>query len=277
MAWSTSYYDGTAPSNFGPMDADRREWLEKALNTSFAGEEDPNKVMQKAVTEIEEGRIPSGLDLLDYVSDFPDCAINVELLGALRVLVMLVRSENVEVVKKALLVLGLYLPNNQKIQLAAALKHDCLNVLKGAISTHADDSVAVHSCISAIGSLVRNEATLERSFIRDGGVEYLCKLATSSADMKTVQKVAAILSSLLIHDLTMSMGAIRQLVSEVYGSEVLDPTDIQFWETLAQLACGLVPGDGMAAIIARRRAWLASLNPDARTEYALEIDLLNAI
>ena len=196
LGWSTKYHDGTSASQFGPMDPERRQWLEKALEAAYDGQEDPNKLMMKAVDEIKEGRISAGLDYLDYTSDFPDCAENVETVGALAVLVGLISGEDHLVVRRSLEVLNMYLPNNPRIQLSAALRYECLPALKSALQRYQNNNDIQHLCLSVMGSLVRNVAPLEASFIRDGNVRFIISSARATRDMKTIQKVVGIVSSL---------------------------------------------------------------------------------
>lgn len=278
LGWSTKYHDGTHASQFGPMSEERRHWLEKALNATFDGQEDPNKVIKKAVVEMSEGRISAGLDLLDYASDFPDCAENFDQLGALGPLVRLVGSSDINIVRRALEVLTMYLPNNPKVQLAAALRQDCLTFLKGAIARYSQDPVTVHFSLSAMGSLVRNVASLENSFIMTGGVEYLCTLGFNSTDNKIVQKIAAILSSLMQgNDLSERKGQIESFVVNTFKSPSFPKDNIQFWEVMSSLGMSLQGNSSIQSALKDRKQWIMTLPAGEEGDFKSELETLSSI
>lgn len=260
------------------MSEERRQWLEKALTAAFDGQEDPNKVIKKAVVEMSEGRVSAGLDLLDYASDFPDCAENVDKLGALGPLVRLVGSNDINIVTRALEVLTMYLPNNPKVQLGAALRHDCLTFLKGAIASFSHDPVTVHFSLSAMGSLVRNVASLENSFIRDGGVEYLCALGLKCTDSKIVQKIAAIISCLMqSNDLSKREGQIESLVLHTFQSSYFQKDNIQFWEIMSSLGMSLRGNSSIRSALADRKQWILTLPAGDKEDYMSELEALSSI
>ena len=275
LSWSTKYHDGTSASQFGPMDQDRRLWLEKALNAAFEGGEDPNQIMKKAVTEIQEGRISVGLDMLDHVSDFPDCAENIEILGALKELVDLLKHDDRNVVKRTCEILTLYLPNNPKIQLAAALKHNCMSTIKSCILKHTDDSEVMTLGLSVLGNLIRNVAPLENGFLRESGVRFTVSACRTSFSPGSVQKVCSLLLSLAQrHDLTNERGEVEGLIHLAYTSDIIERDNIQVFETLAALVARVGAADSVRDAIRQRLKWLDSLEETPRLNFSAELEIL---
>jgi hypothetical protein len=257
------------------MDPERRAWLESALNSAFDGQEDPNQVMKRAVVEIQKGRFSSGLDLLEHVSDFPDCAENVELLGGLKELVALVWNSDPSVVGRTLSVLNLYLPNNPKIQLAAALKHECLRALKAAVAANRDNAVIITLCVACIGNLVRSVTALENSFVRDGGITYLCELAAGSSVQSAVSKVVNLIFALRERcESSSDVDRVVVLVERIYDGVSFDRKDIQLFESTAQLVVALKLGNRVGTQLKSRMSWIESQDPAAVGDYTTETDFI---
>jgi len=261
------------------MDSERRKWLEQALDAAFGGESDPNKLMIKAVSEVKEGKVSAGLDILDYTSDFPDCAENVEKVGALAVIIGLITSEDPLIARRALEVLNMYLPNNARIQLAAALKYECLPAIKRSLERYYDNGEVLHLCLSVMGSLIRNVAPLEASFIREGNVQSLVGYAKTISDMKSLQKIVGIISSLSTNnDLSNLEDEVHSLTVYVYENHgTFDSQDIQFWEVASRLSqigkCGSV----CTAMFESRRRWIKSLSESSQCDFSLELETLEQI
>lgn len=278
LGWSTKYHDGTSASQFGPMDPERREWLEKALNSAFDGQEDPNQVMKKAATEIQNGKLSSGLDMLEHVSDFPDCVENIDKLGALKELVELLSSTDINILKRCTEVLNLYLPNNPRIQLAANLKYDCLNLLKNAIKAHSEDSVVVTGCLSTVGNLVRNVEPLERSFIKDGGVEFILDTVARTMTVGSVQKGFSLIYSLSTrHDLSQYRDMISETLCRVYSSDRFSGQEIQMFEIMASVAGSCALDDNSKKALEVRRVWISSQESSVREDYETELGIISEI
>lgn len=271
LNWSTKFHDGTSKSQFGPLDTERRRWLEAALSSSYESGESPPKIMAKAIEEISEGRISAGLDLLDYVSDFSDCAEEIDKRGGLEVLISLISSTDVRVVVRALGVLTLYLPNNPRIQLAASLRHDIVGKLKLAIVAHSDEISVIHSAISVMGATIRNVVPLENAFVKEGGCTFIVDIAMQSTDISVVQKVCTIITSLSERNsLADNSERISNLIERIYGSGLFDPKDIQFWEIAASLWRAASFGPYIRSdSIAKRLSWIGE-----QEEYATERDIL---
>jgi hypothetical protein len=232
------------------------------------------------VDEIQEGRISTGLDYLDFTSDFPDCAENVEKVGALAVLVGLISSEDSLVVRRSLEVLNMYLPNNPRIQLSAALRYECLPALKSALKRHETNNDITHLCFSVMGSLIRNVAPLEGSFIREGYVSYIVRIAESTSDMKTIQKVISIVSSLAnANDLKSTEAQLKAFVLHIYGNHgtSFTPHDIQFWELASRLSLICDFGTSCRDIFLIRKTWIQSQVKEVQNEYSTELEVLNAL
>lgn len=278
LGWSTTYHDGTNPTKFGAMDEERKKWLETALNSAFGGQEDPNQVMKKAVQEISEGRVSAGLDLLDYASDFLDCAENFGKIGGLECVINLLKDENPELVKRAMEILTAYLPNNARLQLEASLKHDCLNQLKMVITSHPMNRETVAGAVSVIGSLIRNVTVLESSFIRDGGVEFLSELVTTDSDQRLTLKIVSLFFFLASrHDLTSKASIFNGNIRSIYTSESIDQTDIQFWETVSNFISLVNISKDTGICISKRIQWVSSLEAEAAADYNEEIAMLRLI
>ena len=279
LGWSTKFHDGTSASQFGPMDAERREWLEKALTSAFEGVEDPFKLMHKAVHEISDGKISAGLDLLDYTSDFPDCAEELDKVGALSALIELVKSTDALIVRRALEVLNLYLPNNPRVQLAAGMKFDAMSVFKSAILRLREDDEVVHASLSAIGSLIRNVEPLEKGFVRDGNLEFVVEIATHSNVAHTVQKVVGIVCFLSErHDLLSHKAVIEKLTKAVYSRRgtLFDNENVQFWEIAAKMIQIPCLSPECSILFKDRLQWLKHLEGHAQEDFSEEIRILSS-
>jgi hypothetical protein len=280
LGWSTKYHDGTSSSQFGPMNAERREWLEKALTSAFDGVEDPFKLMHKAKQEIAEGKISAGLDLLDYTSDFPDCAAEFDKVGTLSAVISLVNSPDPLVVRRALEVLNLYLPNNADVQLAAGSKYDALSIFKTALTRFRSDDEIVHSALSSIGSLIRNAESLEKGFIRENNIDFIAEVAIDSIVEHTVQKVIGIVCHLSErHDLSLHISAIENLTRIVYsrrGGAFLNE-NVQFWEIAAKLSQIPSLSSDCFVLFRGRLQWLEGLSADAKEDFNEEIRILSSI
>ena len=278
LGWSTKYHDGTSASQFGPMDPERREWLEKALNSAFDGQEDPNQVMKKAATEIQDGKLSSGLDMLEHVSDFPDCVENIDKLGALKELVELLSITDINILKRCTEVLNLYLPNNPRIQLAANLKYDCLNLLKNAIKIYSEDPVVVTGCLSTVGNLVRNVEPLERSFMKDGGIEFILETVTRTMTVGSVQKGFSLIYSLSTrHDLSPHSDMISETLCKVYSSDRFSGRELQMFEIMASVASSCALDDNSKKALEVRRVWISSQESSVREDYETELGIIREI
>ena len=271
LNWSTKFHDGTQRSQFSSLDPERREWLERALQSAYGGGESPQKIMTKAIDEISEGRVSAGLDLLDYVSDFPDCAEDIDKRGALKPLIALISSPESGVIIRALEVLTLYLPNNPRVQLAAALRYEMMQKLRICIRTHATEPTVIHSGLSVMGATIRNVVPLENSFVKDGGCEFIVEIGSTSNDKSVVQKVCSILVSLKErHSLTENSDSISKMLERIYSSDIFDRSDIQFWEIIASLCSkSNVEEKNLLRLIAQRLEWIGD-----QAEYDSEREIL---
>jgi hypothetical protein len=278
LGWSTKYHDGTSASQFGPMDAERRAWLEKALNSAFEGQEDPNQIMKKAGTEIQEGKVSSGLDMLEHVSDYLDCAENIDKLGALEELVKLLGTSDSKILRRATEVLNLYLPNNPRIQLAAALKYNCLGLLKNAIKLHSQDSVALTGCLASIGNLIRTVEPLEKGFIRDDGVGFILDCISDSGTVGSVHKVCSLIFSLTArHDLTCYHEKIARTLCPIYSEASFSGREVQMFEIMANVAVSCTKDEALSIALRSRRAWISSLSDEEMADYVGELELLEQV
>jgi hypothetical protein len=236
--------------------------------------------MHKAKQEIAEGKISAGLDLLDYTSDFPDCAAEFDKVGTLSAVIKLVNSLDPLVVRRALEVLNLYLPNNPDVQLAAGSKYDALSIFKTALTRFRSDDEIVHSALSSIGSLIRNAEPLEKGFIRENNIDFIVEVAIGSIVEHTVQKVIGIVCHLSErHDLSLHISAIENLTRVVYsrrGSAFLNE-NVQFWEIAAKLS--QIPSlcSDCFVLFRGRLQWLEDLSADAKQDFNEEIRILSSI
>ena len=278
LGWSTKYHDGTSASQLGPMDAERRRWLEKALTAAFDGVEDPFKLMQKAVSEISSGKVSTGLDLLDYTSDFPDCAQELDKLGALLAVLELVKSDDSLVVRRSLEVLNLYLPNNPPVQIASQVKYGALDLFKGVIGRFQRNDDVVHSALSTMGSLIRNVDFLEKGFLQEENLKLLVQIAELSDIEHTVQKAVSIMCHLSErHDTSRFAGLIERITIAVYSrrGSAFANDNVQFWEIAAKLK--QIPGstETCQSLFRQRLEWLLDLGDASREIYAEEIRILS--
>lgn len=276
LNWSTKYHDGTSASSFEPMNGERRSWLEKALHSAFDGQEDPNNVIKKGAEEILAGRVSAGLDMLDYTSDFLDCADNIELLGALGPLISVLDSEDPHAVKRALEVLTMYLPNNPRIQIAAQVKHNSFDRIRQAVNRHMHDRIVVQLSMAVLGSLIRNVGTLEASFVREGGVEYLLDVFSGyMEDTRVIQKIVGTLSTLIEgRDLSRYFTDFVARLTAIYISGAYPKDDIQFWEVMAIFAIKLRTLTGSPIPTEVRLCWISSLTDTDQDEYRTELEIL---
>lgn len=235
LGWSTTHHDGTSASQLGPMDSERRQWLEKALDSAFGGQEDPNALIQKAVEEIKDGRVSAGLDMLDFASDILESVENIDKLGGLKVLIDLIENDSPDTIVRASSVLHLYLSNNPRAQIAAAVKYDLMAKLKNAIGIYRNSVPVLHGVLSTFGALVRNVEVLEKSFINQGYAAHLVELTEEISDSSCVHKVVALIAYLMADHTDKVLDLADRLVVRVYGSGVFDINEIQFWETCSRM------------------------------------------
>lgn len=276
LGWSTTYHDGTTASQFGSMTDERKKWLENALNSAFGGQENPAQVMEKAVQEIKEGRISAGLDMFDYTSDFLDCAENFGKVGGLECVVSLLTNENPDIVRRAMEILGMYLPNNARLQLEAALKQNCLYQLNEVINTHRDNCSLITTAVSVIGGLIRNVTVLETNFVKNEGVESLLDLPYVASDSRLLLKVVSIISFLASrHDLRSKNAAFNELLIEVYCNDSLNKTDLQLWEVLASFLSSVSLNEETVRNIRKRMSWIIALDDSVAQDYEAELASLN--
>ncbi len=235
LGWSTTYHDGTSASQLGPMDSERRKWLEGALDSAFGGQEDPNALIKKAVQEIHENGISAGLDMLDFGSDILECVENIDKLGGLKVMIDLVKSDSPDTVIRASNVLHLYLSNNPRAQIAASVRYDLMKILRHSLEVFRDNIPVINALLSTFGGLVRDVAVLENSFIKDHHIDNLVSLAEQLSDSSCVQKIVALVSYLMTEHSERVSPFAERLIVRVYASNDFDCMNIQFWETASRL------------------------------------------
>ncbi len=211
------------------MNPERRKWLEEALAASSEQVEDPFKIMNKAISEINENKVSAGLDLLDYTSDFLDCAPHLEKIGGTQALFKLLSSSDGDIVRRALEVLALYLPNNPVVQLASAFRYDGLTQLFQCAARHGSCNDILYSSLSCIAGLIRGIDRLEILFIEQEGPVVLLRVFGSNNNERVLRKILSIMNS-LEEKIDLS-----EFVESGY-SKAVAPDDIQYWELLATLA-----------------------------------------
>ena len=277
LGWSTRFHDGTGPSQFTPMDAERRKWLEAALSSTSEGVEDPNKIMERAVQEIRSGKASVGLDLLDFTSDFPDCAENFGKVHAMECVIKLVESENPDVVKRALEVLALYLPNNPSLQ-AHASGIGCMESLRLTIKFHSGNEEVLVAAISAMGSLIRNAATLEADFIANEGIQYLGSLVAQAKSVRMKQKIISLLLFLSQgHDLSSHAGLFNGIIRDIYSTGDVEAANVQFWEIVSAFVAQVRLESATVTCVSARKSWLTRLDKDSQECHSIELSNLNGL
>jgi hypothetical protein len=130
-----------------------------------------------------------------------------------------------------------------------------------------------------MGSLVRNVAPLEASFIRDGNVRFIISSARATPDMKTIQKVVGIVSSLgNANDVKSVEDDVATLIKFIYENHgVLFPHDaIQFWELASRLSSICRFGITCKDLFDIRRSWILSQSKESQEDYSVEIEQLNS-
>ena len=198
LAWSTKYYDGTTPSQLGPMSEERKQFLMNALESSMGGKmEDQNARLKahlaKLVTERDEKEIDSILDVIDECADYPDCCDNFAKLGGFDAFATFLSTSSNARISQGLSILGVYLSNNPSIQ-DAACRAGFLDIFVSL--TKSSDADVSYRAITAIGQLIRGAPVIERNFVSSQGIDFLCS-NLASHDPRVVEKCLLLLSSLL--------------------------------------------------------------------------------
>ena len=186
LAWSTSYSDGTRPSEFAVMDDKRKEWLKKALENGLNGKiEDQNVRLKQALTSLSEARLESealyAIDEIDACVDFPDCSENFARIGGIVIAVKFLKTSIFSCLRSRFLsVLSLFLANNPSVQLAAFAGGLLATLLE--LSAETTDPELRLRTVGALGALIRGVPTLESGSLEAGGRGLLNNLAEGSPD-----------------------------------------------------------------------------------------------
>jgi hypothetical protein len=176
LSWSTSYSDGTRPSNFQPMDENRKHWLQNALESAFSGQlEDQNVRLQRALVNLTNASTETdqaaAIDEIDACADFPDCCGNFAKLRGIDVAVSFLSS--VSCLKPRFLsILSLYIANNPLVQTAAyeaGLTKMLIDILN---DDKSEDELKLRA-VSLLGAVIRGVDALENGFVQAQGVEFL--------------------------------------------------------------------------------------------------------
>ena len=175
LKWSLSQSDGTKPSEVGPMDAEKRKFLEAAMDGLL---EDETKKMQELVAALhapehtdEEVRAKENAlddlldrcDRIDYANSFHTFG------GGLVPTINLLKSEKDGIRLKAADLVALCVQNNPKCQ-KWALDAGAMPLLLG-IHENLDLDVDVRTkALAAISALVQHNPQGEQLFLSGGGI-----------------------------------------------------------------------------------------------------------
>jgi len=201
LAWSTKYHDGTAPSQFKPLSDEDRAFLEKAMEEAFGKMEDPNKIMQEAIEQINskdrtDESIATALEVLDKCCDDVDCARNVEKLNGLQPLIDLLRTHSGPIRVRTLEILALLFSNNPDIQ-QAGVRRGAMKVFAGLVGECPRGSDERAKAFRALVALVRQVAVFEETLLRGaGGIAIILSCLEPEEDARSREKAASFVRSL---------------------------------------------------------------------------------
>eukprot|EP00414_Alexandrium_minutum_P003202 CAMPEP_0113818390 /NCGR_PEP_ID=MMETSP0328-20130328/216_1 /TAXON_ID=39455 /ORGANISM="Alexandrium minutum" /LENGTH=305 /DNA_ID=CAMNT_0000786325 /DNA_START=123 /DNA_END=1041 /DNA_ORIENTATION=+ /assembly_acc=CAM_ASM_000350 len=218
-----NHHDGTRPSNFKPLSDEDREFLEKAMEEAFGKIEDPNKIMQEAIAQINskertDESIATALEVMDKCCDDVDCARNIEKLNGLQPLIDLLETHSGAIRVRTLEVLALLFSNNPNIQ-QAGVKRGAMKACLKIISDCPKASEERGKAFRALVALVRQVEVFEETLLRGaGGVGIILSFLEPDEEARSREKAASFVRSLATDgrfqadEAVAIIGAITQLI-----------------------------------------------------------------
>lgn len=286
LAWSTKYHDGTAPSQFKQMSQEDREFLEKAMAEAFGKIEDPNKVMQEAISQVKsetrtDESIITALEIIDRCCDDPDVARNAEKLDGLQPMIDLLKTHTGSICIRALEILALLFSNNPNIQEAGERRGAAAAFLTVFKETPVG-SEERGKAFRALVALVRQNQPFEEKFLRQqDGIAIIVAALSRHEDPKTREKATSFASSLAGDGRLLDEEAAPLASAIVPLFDDVGQQSIQYRELLGSCALQLVrshpsqcPADLRAAVEARILQLQESKLEDSEHELASLKDCL---
>lgn len=172
LKWSLAYQDGTGQSAATEMSAEKRQWLEKAMEELVV---DEAKLMAEAVDRLVEGAaggLPAGDEARDQFENLTeivenlDAASNLVKMGKIEPLVEMLRSDLSLFRSGAAQVIAVCAQNNPYCQ-AALLQLGALAYVTHMAVNDPDPATRLKATL-AVSCLVRNCREAERAFVDCG-------------------------------------------------------------------------------------------------------------
>jgi len=263
------------------MTDEDRKFLEKALEEAFGKIEDPNKMMQEAVQQIQspdrnDTSIITALEVIDKCCDDLDCARNVDKLGGIQTLLDLCDSHGGGIRIRTLEILALLFANNIKIQ-EVGIKRGALQLFVRMIKSAKKGSDERGKALRALVSLIRSIEAFEVAFLRqENGVALILECLDPEEDPSTREKAASFVRS-LADDERLEAADVEKVsnrVAALYNKNLENET-LQYREILASCAsvlacvCADQVSEELQNAISQRLEQLEEANdPDGEQEMA---------
>ncbi|CAK1541863.1 unnamed protein product [Leptosia nina] len=204
---ATRAEDAPGESQFGPMDEERRKFLEQALKSITVNIAEVLQNAIRVLTDVEKMKsiqlgeeLPEDVvtafeNILSYIDDL-DVANDFYKVGGFAIFPVCYGSENEEVRGRASRVLAELCQNNPFCQ-ARALECGLLNIILHMLTT--EQGPALAKCVSAISSATREFEPACREVVVQGGCEALSRVLSSSDDVSAKTRTAFLMTYLCHH------------------------------------------------------------------------------
>ena len=203
LKWSLSYSDGTQASNFTPMDAERRQWLEEALASASINETQVLKTAAEALSQPETEERPTlKLDILgqleDIIENLDTCKNFVKVGGIPHLVRAMIGSIHDEVRLICCQIFASGVQNNPLVQ-SAAIEAEAYTglALRVCSETNLRLKALYMSCFSG---LIRGENKAGREvFIANDGLQIIHQLLSQDNTEQIKKKCLLLLSDLFYY------------------------------------------------------------------------------
>eukprot|EP01066_Platyproteum_vivax_P010791 Platyproteum_vivax@DN4865_c0_g1_i2.p1 len=249
LQWSLKYADGTTESKVTKMTQEDRDFLEGAVREAMGSQVDHWSVAGDSIAKfrnLNDDVVITSLSVLERcVDDCPPIAGDIEKLGGIEPFVKIIQSREEPTILKAMQVYAPIFANNPLAQQAAGSRN-AVGVLKKHIQNPISKAVQL-AAVTCIGAIVRQEASLEKSFLQQGGLEILVQCAEQTDNPKLQLKSAGLISHFLLQDLVPPRMCLDARVVEATAKILLPPANsidyepnVPLTEQIATLAMHVV-------------------------------------
>jgi hypothetical protein len=266
--WSINHHDGTKPSEFKVMTEENKRFLQQALEDAFGKVEDPNKVMAQAIEQIKspdrtDASIITALEVIDKCCDDVDCARNCEKLDGIQCMLDVTESHTGIICTRALEILALLFSNNPNIQQAGGRRGGIEKFTRLVTESPAGSEIR-SKAFRALVALVRSEAALEESLMKEHDGISTILLCIDVLDIRLCEKAASFVRS-LASDGRLTPEDVKNLLESMTPlMENIGNGEIQYRETLSSSVAELT------------RANPSAVPPTMKSAVQARLDVLKA-